>query len=347
MPLNSSGPISLGGATSGQSINLELGQSGTAQISLGSLAVTNLSGAAYTAGTQISLSTLYRKSDIAFTLALSNNGAGAFANQVFLSRFSTGTYAAAGFSHPVTPSNGVAAINSSTQGLWLGGDYSGSTSKADEISGVTFATQTQYNPATASSALAFWCGTSYLDLAGYVMGGYDSGGSYYLNIWKYTYSTTGYAQIGATMTGAYGRIWNAAYYSATASYNIGSDQSGGGVGPFKFTFNTETVSGLGPTINAYLETNISMQSKTIGYWYNDGTAYKVTFATDTFTAWSPPSPPTSGPIGAVGTTNNIKSHVYTGIFAFGTETWSSTTLSLTYGTLAQPISVSPNIQVII
>ena len=90
-----------------------------------------------------------------------------------------------------------------------------------------------------------------------------------------------------------------------------------------------------------------MQSKTIGYWYNDGTAYKVTFATDTFTAWSPPSPPTSGPIGAVGTTNNIKSHVYTGIFAFGTETWSSTTLSLTYGTLAQPISVSPNIQVII
>jgi len=42
MPLNNSGPISLGGSTAGQSIALELGQSATAQISLNDAAVRTL-----------------------------------------------------------------------------------------------------------------------------------------------------------------------------------------------------------------------------------------------------------------------------------------------------------------
>jgi hypothetical protein len=44
MPLNSSGPISLGGSTAGQSIAVELGQSATAQISLNDAAVRELAG---------------------------------------------------------------------------------------------------------------------------------------------------------------------------------------------------------------------------------------------------------------------------------------------------------------
>jgi hypothetical protein len=44
MPLNSSGPISLGGATAGQSINLELGQSATATVSLNATNVRTLAG---------------------------------------------------------------------------------------------------------------------------------------------------------------------------------------------------------------------------------------------------------------------------------------------------------------
>jgi hypothetical protein len=44
MPLNSSGPISLGGSTAGQSIAVELGQSATAQISLNDAAVRSLAG---------------------------------------------------------------------------------------------------------------------------------------------------------------------------------------------------------------------------------------------------------------------------------------------------------------
>ena len=44
MPLNTSGPISLGGATVGQSINLELSQSATATVSLNDANVRSLAG---------------------------------------------------------------------------------------------------------------------------------------------------------------------------------------------------------------------------------------------------------------------------------------------------------------
>lgn len=46
MPLNASGPISLGGATTGQSVNLELGLSATAQISMNDTVVRTLFGKA-------------------------------------------------------------------------------------------------------------------------------------------------------------------------------------------------------------------------------------------------------------------------------------------------------------
>lgn len=46
MTLNASGPISLGGSTTGQSINLELGQSATAQVSLNDSNVRTLAGVA-------------------------------------------------------------------------------------------------------------------------------------------------------------------------------------------------------------------------------------------------------------------------------------------------------------
>ena len=44
MALNASGPISLGGSTTGQSVNLELGQSATAQVSMNDTNVRTLAG---------------------------------------------------------------------------------------------------------------------------------------------------------------------------------------------------------------------------------------------------------------------------------------------------------------
>ena len=61
MTLNASGPISLGGSTTGQSINLELGVSATAQASINSTSFRTLAGVA---SGQISLSNFYGKSNI-------------------------------------------------------------------------------------------------------------------------------------------------------------------------------------------------------------------------------------------------------------------------------------------
>jgi hypothetical protein len=60
MPLNNSGPISIGGSTVGQSINLELGRSATAQSNLNE---TNLRTLAGVPSGQISLNNFYGKSN--------------------------------------------------------------------------------------------------------------------------------------------------------------------------------------------------------------------------------------------------------------------------------------------
>lgn len=67
MTLNSSGPISLGGSTTGQSVNLELGQPATAQISFNDAAVRTLTGTS--ANTALVMPTnFYGKSSVSITI---------------------------------------------------------------------------------------------------------------------------------------------------------------------------------------------------------------------------------------------------------------------------------------
>jgi len=82
MTLNASGPISLGGATTGQSINIELGVSATALASINSAAFRNLAGVASGA---ISLSNFYGKSNITYYLiTVTPSGSGTwYDNQQF------------------------------------------------------------------------------------------------------------------------------------------------------------------------------------------------------------------------------------------------------------------------
>lgn len=68
MTLNASGPISLGGSTAGQSINLELSQSATAQVSMNDTNVRSLAGV--TSGAIVMPTNFYGKS--AVTIVLSN-----------------------------------------------------------------------------------------------------------------------------------------------------------------------------------------------------------------------------------------------------------------------------------
>jgi hypothetical protein len=82
MPLNSSGPISIGGSTSGQSINLELGRSATATSSLNESALRSLAGVSSGA---ISLSNFYGKSNLAATL--NSYDAGAYDVYLYRTRY--------------------------------------------------------------------------------------------------------------------------------------------------------------------------------------------------------------------------------------------------------------------
>lgn len=63
MTLNSSGPISLGGSTAGQSVNLELGQSATAQISFNDANVRTLTGTS-SGSTLVMPTNFYGKSSV-------------------------------------------------------------------------------------------------------------------------------------------------------------------------------------------------------------------------------------------------------------------------------------------
>lgn len=65
MALNASGPISLGGSTTGQSINLELGQSATAQVSLNNTNVRTLAGVS--SGAIVMPTNFYGKSYVVFS----------------------------------------------------------------------------------------------------------------------------------------------------------------------------------------------------------------------------------------------------------------------------------------
>lgn len=65
MTLNASGPISLGGATAGQSVNLEIGQAATAQVSFNTTAVRTLT--ATNASTALAMPTGFYGKSLGFT----------------------------------------------------------------------------------------------------------------------------------------------------------------------------------------------------------------------------------------------------------------------------------------
>lgn len=111
MTLNSSGPISLGGSTAGQSVNLELGLSATAQISFNDAAVRTLTGTS--SGTSLVMPTnFYGKSST--VISISNDSVSV--DTVYESDFD---YNIANYG---IKSNGkIYAIgNSSTSGLFYG-----------------------------------------------------------------------------------------------------------------------------------------------------------------------------------------------------------------------------------
>jgi len=130
MTLNASGPISLGGATTGQSINLELGVSATA---LASINATNFRTLAGVASGQISLSNFYGKSNVPAYYVTSSSTASSnmdssylvsSGNVYIIARYPNAT---AGYLQGITKINpdGSTAWTATFSFLYSGGDERG------------------------------------------------------------------------------------------------------------------------------------------------------------------------------------------------------------------------------
>lgn len=145
MPLNNSGPISIGGSTTGQSINLELGRAGTAQSSLNESALRTLAGVPSGA---ISMSNFYGKSNE--TIVINNESA-----------FSDDTY------NPPFVTTVSASITLFNTGNYRIDVNTGSGSLIAWLSPTSAASNYEALATIISSGAGSWSGTfgSWLDLA--------------------------------------------------------------------------------------------------------------------------------------------------------------------------------------
>ena len=130
MALNSSGPISLAGGVTGQSIALELSKSGTAQISLNDSDVRNL--VSIVSG-QISLSNFYGVSSLVLK---GFYGLNADNYNVEVLDWSTEATALTGTGYTVNREIGTGAGSANNKGYWLGGGTT--AAPINTIDGINF-----------------------------------------------------------------------------------------------------------------------------------------------------------------------------------------------------------------
>lgn len=123
MPLNGSGPISMGGSTAGQSINLEIGRSSTASINLNETIVRTLAGAP--SGAVVMPTDFYNADYTGFAFVSRGSNTSTFADTNSYAKFlieTTGN--AANWGSIGLARINLAPISSSTRGIWAGGGAS-------------------------------------------------------------------------------------------------------------------------------------------------------------------------------------------------------------------------------
>lgn len=231
MALNSSGPISLGGSTAGQSVNLELGQSATAQISFNDANVRTLTGT--TAGTALIMPTnFYGKSSRATaSYTFSASTANASLNVTSLSGYSAGKT-----DITITINSGIYLYSTTfgTAGLTLTGGTTGDTITLVNNgyimglggNGDIYNSSNALTTAATAGSLALSLGfnTTVTNTSGYIGGGGGAGGTF-----LYGFE--------AAMGGGGAGGGNAAYIAGGPSPgvggsigNAGTNGSGGAVG---------------------------------------------------------------------------------------------------------------------
>jgi hypothetical protein len=153
MPLNASGPLSLGGSTVGESVNLELGKSATALISMNDSDLRTLFGVA---SGQISMSQGYGKSSYSIASTKGYHGGGnpsrwdtSQLNQIDGIQFSNEA-AIDPAAALAQARRSLAGVNNVSKGYFVGGFSSPSSlSIVTQIDGIQFSNEAAIDPAAA------------------------------------------------------------------------------------------------------------------------------------------------------------------------------------------------------
>lgn len=270
MTLNSSGPIGLGGSTAGQSVNLELGNSATAQISFNDAAVRSLTGTS--AGSQLTMASGFwgKSNRTAINLSISTGtynynvysaagGAGYVAGKsditvtvnsgVYVGSTSTGAYAMT-VSSSFASGDTVTIVNNGTiEGMGGAGGVGGNAS----WSGKAYAASNGGAGNTGGNALSIGFPTRITNNSIIAGGGGGGGGGGGAAGAYSTKSTSSYASCGGGGGGG-GAGYNGGAGGSGGTYNTSPYGGNGGAG----NSGTQTAGGSGGTgANSGASTTVS------------------------------------------------------------------------------------------
>lgn len=311
MTLNASGPISIGGTVVGQSIELELGMSGTAMLSLNDTALRTL---ASVASGVITLSNSYSKSNVTYTAPTYAYGTvatdfGAGNTSLSLYRLAYSTLTGSFFSNPGGASQMQMPMTfdapAAGTGIYAGAGGISAYAKSNDIWGIVLATGSYSSIATTLGQQIEGNGlTNPAATQGYIFGySWLSAPSIPLftnAINRFDLSTYARTSLVATTlkpTVTAGLVWacigcgssTTKGYGLGGTYGAASTAAGQGTASATaFTYASET-SALITSVIYDGGTTQSTQSKTVFYnWasYTGGaaatsTGYKFTFSTET------------------------------------------------------------------
>lgn len=270
MPLNSSGPLGLGGETVGQSVNLELGKAATAFITMNDTDLRSLFGVA---SGSISLSQGYGKSSFTTNATRGYFGGGngypnvGSFNNVDRMEFSTETLSSLGGQLPILYRIYTnAGVNNTSRGYALGEQTNGT-----EVIGIEFATETGTNPAVSMGRTKIYASAFQSTSRGYRLGGYDGSvvpAAYINDIDALQFSDETYVDTASVIPdGTLG--FSGAVNTATRGYCAGGTviSTPAIVGTIRrMTFADETVSVIGATLAQARENCDGVASATRGYF---------------------------------------------------------------------------------
>lgn len=273
MPLNSSGLLSIGGSTAGQSINLELGRAATASSNLNESALRTLAGVA---SGQISISNFYGKSsDITSQYGLFGGGMDGsynYTNSSFKYGYSTTTSVVSTNLLSYGGGYGISAAGNTSAGYFMGGRDSNNNT-VGTVSKFTYSG----NSVSAGSNLSVnrHSGTGFGNQT-YGISASGLSGNLISNTWsRYTYSSNAVSSHN-TLSGCIDYPDGC----SNATYGLLSQS---GSTSFRYTFSTNVFASATFSGSTYILGSASTATSTNGYFVGDRSSLYWNFSSLSWT----------------------------------------------------------------